>query len=101
MCIRAAAFYGGGKNEVSISVEDRGPGIDAADLPHLFEPFYRGRNAEGAGVPGGGLGLSVVDQSLSAMGGRVEVRSVPGRGSTFNLYLPASSDTAADGQDKI
>jgi signal transduction histidine kinase len=101
MCIRAAAYYGGGKNEVSISVEDRGPGIDAADLPHLFEPFYRGRNAEAAGVPGSGLGLSVVDQSISAMGGRVEVRSVPGRGSTFNLYLPASPDTAADGQDKI
>jgi len=101
ICVRAAAFSGGGKNEVSISVEDRGPGIDAADLPHLFEPFYRGRNVEAAGVPGSGLGLSVVDQSLSAMGGRVEVRSSPGRGSTFSLYLPASTGTAADGRDKI
>jgi signal transduction histidine kinase len=101
MRIRAAASHEGGKDEVLISVEDRGPGIDAADLPHVFEPFYRGRNAEIAGVAGSGLGLTVVDQSISAMGGRVEVHSAPGGGSVFNLYLPANPVAAAGCQDGI
>jgi signal transduction histidine kinase len=100
MRIRAEVFRGSGKNEVAVSVEDRGPGIDAADLPHIFEPFYRGRNAEAAGVPGSGLGLSVVDQGISALGGRVEARSTPGSGSTFNLFLPAVRNAAVGDGDK-
>jgi signal transduction histidine kinase len=90
MRVRAMRVATAGKKEVSVSVEDRGPGIDPEDLPHVFEPFYRGRNASASDIPGSGLGLSVVEQSIIAMGGRVEARSHAGSGSTFTLYLPAA-----------
>ncbi len=75
---------------VAISIEDRGPGIAKADLPHLFEPFYRG---EGAGrVHGSGLGLSLVQQIATAHGGRVSVTNVPHGGSRFIIHLPAVAE---------
>jgi signal transduction histidine kinase len=74
---------------VEIDVTDRGPGIDPADLPHVFEAFYRGRRAVADQVPGTGLGLSVVRGVTEAHGGRVSVRSRPGDGATFILHLPA------------
>jgi len=99
MRIRAEALRPAGNIEVAISVEDRGAGIDPSDLPHIFEPFYRGRNAESAGIAGSGLGLSVVEQGISGMGGRVEARSSPGCGSTFNLFLPAARNKSGDGDE--
>ncbi len=93
--IHAAQAQGFRSEEVAISVEDRGPGIDSEDLPRVFEPFFRGRNASASGVPGSGLGLSVVRQSMSAMGGRVTARSAPGIGSTFTLYLPSAGRVPA------
>jgi signal transduction histidine kinase len=86
--IRADRVPASGREEISISVEDRGPGIDPEDLSHVFEPFYRGRNA--SGVPGSGLGLTVVEQSVAMMGGRVAVRSEAGRGSIFTIVLPSA-----------
>jgi two-component system sensor histidine kinase BaeS len=74
---------------VDIDVEDRGPGIDPADLPHVFEPFYRGRRAIADQVPGSGLGLAVVRGVTEAHGGSVSVRSRPGAGATFTLHLRA------------
>jgi len=82
-------------HEVSISVEDRGPGIDPEDLPRIFEPFYRGRNASSSGIAGSGLGLSMVEQSMSAMGGRVTARSVQGNGSIFTLFLQSAAEKKA------
>lgn len=80
-------------NEVRITVEDRGRGIDAAEIPHIFEPFYRGHEAVAAQIEGSGVGLSLVKQIVEAHGGRVRVRSVQGAGSVFTLYLPiAESD---------
>ncbi len=70
---------------VRIWVEDTGPGIDPEDLPHIFERFYRGRNAAAAGS---GLGLAIVRWIAEAHGGRVEVHSQPGQGSRFELILP-------------
>src|SRR4029077_10616572 len=55
---------------VVIRVEDRGSGIAAADLPHLFEPFYRGRNAQ---TRGSGLGLTIVDRVARSHGGSISV----------------------------
>jgi signal transduction histidine kinase len=78
-----------GDGTVQIEVEDQGPGIDPADLPHVFEPFYRGRRAVAEQVPGSGLGLAVVRGVTEAHGGTVSVRSRPGGGATFTLRLPA------------
>jgi signal transduction histidine kinase len=75
---------------VEITVEDHGPGIPREDLPHLFEPFYRGRGSSSNGVPGSGLGLSVVRHVAEALGGRVNVVTEEGQGSAFTLHLPAA-----------
>jgi signal transduction histidine kinase len=83
-------------DEVQISVSDRGRGITSDDLPHLFEPFYRGRYAIERQIHGNGLGLSLVKRIVEAHGGRVTVTSTPGSGSTFTLHLPAApAETAA------
>jgi len=86
--VRAWRVGEGGKDEVAIAVADRGPGIPRDELPHLFEPFFRGRGARGEQIPGSGLGLSLVRHVVEAHGGRVEVDSEVGQGSTFTLYLP-------------
>ncbi len=71
------------------AVEDRGLGIDAEDRKHIFEPFYRGREAVSQQIQGSGLGLNLVMRIAEAHGGRVAVSSEPGKGSTFTLSLPA------------
>jgi len=55
--------------EVCLIVEDRGPGIQAEDRPHLFEPFYRGREVAGGTIHGSGLGLSLVRHAVEAQHG--------------------------------
>jgi signal transduction histidine kinase len=71
---------------VRLDVRDTGAGIDARDLPHIFERFYRGREEEGSG--GAGLGLAVSKELVEAMGGRLDVESMVGQGSCFTLRLP-------------
>jgi signal transduction histidine kinase len=78
----------GARGEVSITVRDSGIGIPPADLPHIFEPFYRAHEVVAAQIHGSGLGLSVVRQIIEAHGGRITVQSQPGKGSAFTLYLP-------------
>jgi signal transduction histidine kinase len=90
--ITAACATNRGRGEVRISVEDHGPGIDPADLPHIFEPFYRGQGVLGSTVPGAGLGLSIVKRHIEAQGGRVSVESAKGNGSRFTIHLPAVSE---------
>lgn len=73
---------------VALSVRDDGPGIPAADLPHVFERLFRGdRSRSERGL---GLGLSLVRAIASAHGGSVSVESREGRGSRFTLRLPAA-----------
>lgn len=75
--------------EVEIRVEDRGPGIDAADLGRIFDPFYRGRRAIEDQSHGFGLGLALVKRIVEAHSGSVTVGSTPGQGTCFVVRLPA------------
>jgi signal transduction histidine kinase len=84
----AARATGQPANEVEITIQDRGLGIAAADLPHIFEPFYRSAAVASAQIHGSGLGLSLVKHIVEAHGGRVRVESTPSRGSVFTLSLP-------------
>jgi two-component system sensor histidine kinase KdpD len=68
-------------------VEDNGPGIDALDLPLIFEKFYRGKKGEIAGK-GSGMGLAITRAILAAHGGGIEVSSVPGNGASFRFWVP-------------
>ena len=74
---------------VRLVVADTGPGIEPDELPHLFDRFWRGRAA--TGTPGSGVGLTVVAELVRAHGGRIEVTSTPGTGTTFTVCLPESA----------
>jgi signal transduction histidine kinase len=74
--------------EVQISVADRGIGIAAEEIRHIFEPFYRSPSVTAAQIHGTGLGLPLAKSIVEAMQGQVTVKSAPGRGSTFTLHLP-------------
>jgi signal transduction histidine kinase len=86
-----------GGREVQIAVEDRGLGIAPADLPHVFEPFYRGAEAQSRQIRGNGLGLSIVRSIVEAHGGHVTVTSSPGKGSLFTVHLPIAQDSSEFG----
>jgi two-component system phosphate regulon sensor histidine kinase PhoR len=72
---------------VMIEVSDTGVGIEPADLPRVFERFFKADRARRAG--GTGLGLALVKHTAEAHGGRVEAESRPGEGSRFRIWLPA------------
>jgi signal transduction histidine kinase len=93
--VRARRDEAGRTGDIEITVADRGPGIRREDLPRLFEPFFRGRDAATGGVPGSGLGLALVRHGVEAQGGRVTVTSEPGAGSAFTLHLPAAAGEEA------
>ena len=76
----------------SIEVEDSGVGIAAEDLPHIFDRFYRVRNAETNRISGLGLGLSFVSWIVEAHGGRIDVASTVGAGTRFRVLLPRGSE---------
>ncbi len=71
-----------------LTVRDRGPGIAAEDLPHVFDRFYRG--AEARGRPGSGLGLAIVRQVVGQHGGRVVAEAAPGGGTLMRLRMPGA-----------
>jgi PAS domain S-box-containing protein len=73
--------------QVVVEVRDEGPGIPSAELPRLFDRFFRGSTA--GRIEGLGLGLHVVQRLAEAQGGRATVASEPGKGSTFAIELPA------------
>jgi len=83
-----------------IDVQDSGIGIPPDDIAHLFDRFFRASNASAAGRPGSGLGLSIVKEVAELHGGRVEVTSTLGSGTTVHLYLPALGDPPGTGGDQ-
>ncbi|MBN8683991.1 MAG: response regulator [Chitinophagales bacterium] len=77
------------KHEFFVQVRDKGRGIPADKLPHIFEQFYQAENHDEAGIDGGsGIGLSLVKAIVAQHHGRIEVTSAPGEGATFCVWLP-------------
>lgn len=72
----------------AVRVHDAGPGIPAAEVSRLFERFYRGSTARASAQTGAGLGLSLVQQIVTAHGGRVSLTSSPDDGTTATVFLP-------------
>jgi Signal transduction histidine kinase len=71
-----------------LEVRDAGPGIPAAELPHVFERFFRGTNVGDARASGSGLGLAIARSIVEMHGGQIEVASAIGEGSAFTVRLP-------------
>ena len=82
---------------VIIEVRDRGIGIPSADLAKIFDPYFRAQFSDTISRRGAGLGLTLVQQILASHGGRVEVESAAGSGSTFRLLFPVDLGSEAAG----
>lgn len=74
---------------VRVDISDTGVGIPEADIPRIFERFYRVDKARSRELGGTGLGLSIVKHIVQAHGGQVSVKSAPEKGSTFSFTIPA------------
>jgi two-component system sensor histidine kinase KdpD len=83
---------------LEIAVQDRGPGISRADLPHLFDRFYRGSAAQ-ARTSGTGMGLWIARGLLAAEGGRIWADNNADRGATFTISVPAAARAATAGAE--
>jgi two-component system sensor histidine kinase HydH len=70
---------------VDIEISDTGKGIHAESLPQIFDPYYTTKTT------GTGLGLAIVHKIIEAHQGRIRVRSMPGKGTTFTISLPTAA----------
>ncbi len=84
---------------IRLTVADTGPGIDAADLPHIFERLYVTARYRPVRPEGSGLGLSIVRELVQAMGCVTSVDSAPGRGTSISVLLPGSADVTSSWDD--
>lgn len=91
--VRVSTHLSVEQKSVCVQVQDTGMGIAAEDLPHLFERFYRGQSVGSSNIPGSGLGLAIVKEVVDLHGGKVEVESEVGKGSTFRVWLPLEEGT--------
>jgi two-component system sensor histidine kinase BaeS len=73
---------------VRVQIKDTGEGIDAEDLPHIFERFYRSEKSRNRTTGGAGLGLAIAKGIVEAHGGEIDVESAPGEGTCFYFTLP-------------
>jgi signal transduction histidine kinase len=88
--VRIALAYGGGiPGDIRLSVSDTGPGIAPEHQPHIFDHLYKIRGVQAGGGGGLGLGLSFALWTARAHGGRIDLKSELGHGSTFTVVLPA------------
>ncbi len=88
-------------DNVIIEVKDCGIGIAAADLQRIFDPYYRAQFSDTQTRRGAGLGLTLVQQIMHSHGGRVEVESTPGTGSTFRLLFPRGASPATESVPRL
>jgi two-component system sensor histidine kinase BaeS len=82
----------GSGDEVLIDVADTGSGIDAESLPYIFDRFWRADRSRSRTSGGSGLGLAITHHLVAAHGGRIDVHSTPGTGTTFTIHLPANRE---------
>ena len=82
-------------DRLEFRVEDNGPGIDALELPLIFEKFYRGKRGGGKGS---GMGLAIARAILAAHGGGIEASSAPGKGASFRFWVPLVEREQASGK---
>jgi signal transduction histidine kinase len=76
------------QKELIVEIQDNGPGIPAEEHERIFNRFYRGDPARGSGQGGIGMGLAIARKIVEGHGGRIELESEPGKGSTFRVLLP-------------
>ena len=97
LCENASKYSGGkpvdvrliaGRSTVRLQVVDKGPGLNQHELVHVFDRFYRGKNATTVHPAGHGLGLALAKEIISRFGGSLAVKSAVGKGSTFTIALP-------------
>ena len=91
---RVAVALEAGDDEVVVSVADSGIGIAPEQRARIFDRFWRSPEARERTADGSGVGLAVVSELVDVHDGRVAVESVPGRGTTFSVFLPARAPAA-------
>ena len=84
---------------IHLTVQDTGTGIAPADLPHVFDRFYRGDAARETDEGESGLGLAIAKSLVEAQGGTISVSSTRGEGTTFVIALPSEPHTTPDRLD--
>jgi two-component system sensor histidine kinase VicK len=88
-------------NHVILSITDQGLGIPQKDIGHVFDRFYRVDKARSRKQGGTGLGLAISKEVVEALGGRIWVDSLEGKGSTFYISLPYDPIDAEDEWDEV
>ena len=86
-----------GENESRVSISDDGPGMPAAEIDRIFDPFYQSADYHTRQVGGIGLGLAIVRLAMEAHGGAVSADSTPGEGTRFTVVFPLYAPQAAQG----
>ena len=100
LVIEANTRQGSRKTWIEVSVQDQGRGIASTELPHIFDPFYRGAEHVASSTPGTGLGLALVKRHVEAHGGTVQVHSSSVEGTRFLLSFPTAKHSAETFKDE-
>jgi len=85
---------------LEFAVQDDGPGIDSADLPLIFEKFFRGKKSSARGK-GTGMGLAIARAIMAAHAGKIEVTSQPGQGATFRFWVPLVDKQPTTSEEEV
>ena len=83
------------QNAAEFSVRDHGEGIDPADLPHVFDRFYRSDPSRTRSTGGAGLGLAICKAAVERAGGSISIASQPDQGTTVTVHLPLKQNADA------